>query len=970
MKKFTTILFVMLAFIGSSFTQEITREGKEINEWTIVQSWDIPGKASGLAWDGTYIYYGIYGSDGDHVYRFDPTNGSTQVQFINPDIEDSFGMTWDGSNLWITDHVTSPSIPALAIELDLSGNILSSFDLPDHYMSGIAYDGGAFWVGTYYPDPGTIYKITGSGGILSQFTPPADQIWDICMQDGDLWMVDYNSNMIYKTDPSGNVLESHASENIKPSGIVYDGNFLWYVDGQTSSPSRIYKVNLSGSGTPVINVPVTTHNYGIVTVGDSETWYMEVGNIGDDDLEITNLVIPGSAPIFTSFSPPQTITPGNSISIPLAYAPTEVGTLNVTVSVVSTDPINPSVDVLLTGEAVNSGPTINVPFPSHNYNDVRMNAFTRWFMEIENIGDETLIISDISSDELDFKIDESVTYPLNIAPLGSELVGVWFNPTKASTYYGNLTIENNDPSNNPFIVSLEGDGINQPYPTGEPLWSYLINTDYDNSPKSILAIQDNTGDTVSEVIICSEDDYVRCFNGNSSGIADVMWEVEIYGGSTYDQPGLASIQDIDADGYEDVIVGTAWGDRSITAFSGKRGAQIWKHDTHEYGDGGWVYAVDASKDYNGDGVNDVLAATGDDSSDTGPLRVYCLNGLDGVSIWERYIGGPVFSVIGVDDFTGDGIPDVIAGASNADETQGAVYGLNGTDGGVEWTKTTSGTSVWALMQLDDITGDGVKDIIAGDFGGNYYYINPVNNTQLHQGSIYGALILRFEKLEDVNSDGFSDVLVAHSNTNGIVLSGHDGTNVWFKSLPDKSWNVAVINDITGDDINDVIIGTLYGNNYCFFLNGVDGEEIESVQYSTPIDAINTIPDIVGDGTMEVVVGGRSGQVYCYSGGIGDLVNIKENGGLETSGISTNYPNPFIEQTTITFQLDENSLVSLRIYDLNGTVVNTLIDEGMNVGQHTVIWNGTNAAGQELKPGFYFYEIQTKMGRFRKKIVKI
>ena len=961
---------MMLIFLCTSFAKKTQEQDNGNREWTIAQSWDIPGKASGLAFDGTYLYFGIYGSDGDHFYRFDPSDGSIQLQFTNPAINDCYGMTWDGSELWITDHVTSPSTPAQAIELNLSGSILSSFDLPDHYMSGIAYDGGDFWVGTYYPDPGTIYKVDNTGGVISQFTPPSDQIWDICLQDNDLWMVGYYSNMIYKTDQSGNVLESHACENIKPAGIVHDGNYLWYVDGPNSSPSKLYKVNLSGAGTPQINIPVTSHNYGIVTVGSSETWNMEVENVGDANLEITNLIIPSAVPIFTNFTPPQIIAPGNSIFIPLTYAPTEVGSLDVIISVESTDPINPSVDVTLTGEAVNSGPSMYVPFNTHDYSEVRMNAYTRWFLEIENIGDATLTISEITSDESAFFIDESVTFPLNIATLNSALVGVWFNPIKADVYSGELTIQNNDPANNPYLISLDGEGIDQDYPIGEPLWSYMINTSYDNSPKAIKSLQDITGDTVAEVIISSEDDFIRCFNGNSSGIADVMWEVEISGGTTYDQPGLTTIEDIDADGYEDVIVGTAWGDKSIIAFSGKTGAQIWKHQTNEYGNGGWVYYVDVSYDYNGDGVNDVLAATGDDSDDQGPKRVYCLNAFDGVSIWETYIGGPVFSVIGVEDFTGDGISDVIAGASNDSETEGKVIGIDGSDGNIEWTKITDGSSVWALLQLDDITGDGIKDIIAGDFGGNYYYINPVNNSPIFDGAINGSLILRFEKLEDVNSDGYCDVLVAHSKPNGVVLNGYDGSNVWFKSLADKSWNVAVTNDLNGDDINDVLIGTLFSNNYCYFLNGVDGGDFESINYSTPVDAINSIPDIVGDGTMEMVVGGRNGQVYCYSGGLGYFVNIDENNKIENSGISTNYPNPFSEQTTISFNLDQNSFVTLRIFDLSGKVVQTLINKQMTNGQHSVIWNGNNSSGKELPSGFYFYEIKTEIGKFRKKIAKI
>ncbi len=287
MKKIYIALLLIASFINAN-AQEFTDDIGDVNAWTILQSWDIPGKASGLAWDGTYLYYGIYGSDGDHVYRFDPSNGTYQLQFTNPAINDSYGMTWDGSSLWITDHGTSPSDPAQAIELDLSGNILSTFNLPDHYMSGIAYDGGDFWVGTYYPDPGIIYKVSNSGSVLSQFVPPADQIWDICTHVNDLWMVDYNSDMIYKTTANGSVLENHACENIKPSGIVYDGTYLWYVDGQLSSPSKLYKVSLTGAGTPEISIPHDFHNYGVVTMGDSEIWNMEVENVGDADLEITN----------------------------------------------------------------------------------------------------------------------------------------------------------------------------------------------------------------------------------------------------------------------------------------------------------------------------------------------------------------------------------------------------------------------------------------------------------------------------------------------------------------------------------------------------------------------------------------------------------------------------------------------------------------------------------------------------------
>ena len=121
---------------------------------------------------------------------------------------------------------------------------------------------------------------------------------------------------------------------------------------------------------------------------------------------------------------------------------------------------------------------------------------------------------------------------------------------------------------------------------GTQLWTYLINDGSDNSPKSIRPIPDITGDSVADVIIGSEDDYVRCFNGNASVTADVMWEYDIINGSVYNENDIAIIDDINNDGYKDVFLGTTGGSESIIALSGKTGQQLWKHDTHEYGGGG------------------------------------------------------------------------------------------------------------------------------------------------------------------------------------------------------------------------------------------------------------------------------------------------------------------------------------------------------------------------------------------------
>ncbi|MDZ7741403.1 MAG: choice-of-anchor D domain-containing protein [Bacteroidota bacterium] len=920
-------------------------------EWSIVASYQVPGKASGLAWDGTYLYYGIYGADGDQVFQVDPADGSASLLCSGP-FDDAYGMTYNSPNLWTIDQPAGSSNPALATEFDFSGNFVSSFALPDHYMSGIAYDDGDYWVCTYYPDPGTVYKVDDAGNVISQFTPPGQQSWDICLEGDDLWIVDYNDNMIYKTDQSGNLLESHPCENIKPSGIVFDGTYLWYVDGQLSSPSTLYKVDLGGAGTPVIYIPVATHDYGTVTIGSSETWNMQVQNTGTAALTITGVDIPAGQPVSTTFNTPYTIAPGGSTTIPLKYEPDEFGALNTAVIIESSDPINPGVNVNLSGNAVYSGPYIFVTPGSYDYGDVRMNAHTGRYIEIENRGDATLDVSSLSLGTGFFYVDETVELPLNINPLGDENIRIWFNPNNSGEFTDELTIESNDPSQPTSSIPLEGYGVKTSYPIGEALWHYFIDESWDNSPKAIAPIQDITGDDVADVIVCSEDNYVRCFNGNSSGTADLMWETMIYSGSVYQQAGLQTMQDINNDGYQDVIIASAWGDRSVNALSGKTGELLWKFETNMFGDGGWVYQVDCRYDYNGDDVVDVLAAVGDDSGDNGPRRVFCINSLTGEQIWQCFLGGPVFSVIGVEDFTGDGQEDVIAGASNGNESEGSTYGIDGSDGSIEWSHVANGTSVWALAQLDDITGDGIKDVASGDFAGYFYFFDAANGNVVEQGSVANELLLRFEEMDDVNDDGYKDILIAHSGDEGIMINGFDASNIWFVSLPDKSWNVARTRDISGDFINDVQIGTLYQSNYCLFLDGVDGNELESINYQTPIDAINSIPDIVGDESMEMVTGGRDGKIYCYSGGLNAAVGIQNtNAGLQEISFDAS-PNPFRSETNIMIRLDEESQVKIEVYSLDGNIVNKLYSGSLPAGKNSLVWEGTDQQDNKLTPGFY------------------
>jgi hypothetical protein len=289
-------------------------------EWTIVDTLPVPEGASGLAWDGTWLYCGIYGADGGRIYRIDPITGGHTLLFTGVH-DDAFGLTYDGTHLWTTDHPGSSSTPATALKLDWDGTVLDSIDLPAHYMSGIAYDTGDFWVARYYPDPSHLFKMSAAGATLDDFVAPDNQPWDLCMHDGDLWMADYWGDTIYRIDAAtGTLLESHPTEGVDPAGVVWDGTHLWYCDnGMGFDIDFLYKVDLSGGGTPAISVPVTAHDFGQVTIGEMATWNVTVQNTGSAPLEISGVTFAPPADLSSSAAFPVTIrsSPGSSSTSPV-----------------------------------------------------------------------------------------------------------------------------------------------------------------------------------------------------------------------------------------------------------------------------------------------------------------------------------------------------------------------------------------------------------------------------------------------------------------------------------------------------------------------------------------------------------------------------------------------------------------------------------------------------------------------------
>jgi hypothetical protein len=80
-------------------------------------------------------------------------------------------------------------------------------------------------------------------------------------------------------------------------------------------------------------------------------------------------------------------------------------------------------------------------------------------------------------------------------------------------------------------------------------------------------------------------------------------------------------------------------------------------------------------------------------------------------------------------------------------------------------------------------------------------------------------------------------------------------------------------------------------------------------------------------------------------------------------LEQNYPNPFNPTTTISFSLPSKSFVSLKVFDITGREVATIVSEEMSSGTYSRLWNAANVSS-----GIYFYRIQTGSYTQTKKLV--
>lgn len=90
----------------------------------------------------------------------------------------------------------------------------------------------------------------------------------------------------------------------------------------------------------------------------------------------------------------------------------------------------------------------------------------------------------------------------------------------------------------------------------------------------------------------------------------------------------------------------------------------------------------------------------------------------------------------------------------------------------------------------------------------------------------------------------------------------------------------------------------------------------------------------------------------------DVNSENESGRPKSFCLYQNFPNPFNPETIINFDLPKSDWVKLKVYNLLGQKVKTLVNDMKTAGSHKIVWNGKDENGATVSSGIYFYKIET------------
>jgi hypothetical protein len=385
-------------------------------------------------------------------------------------------------------------------------------------------------------------------------------------------------------------------------------------------------------------------------------------------------------------------------------------------------------------------------------------------------------------------------------------------------------------------------------PTGlstSPAWTAESNQAYARFGQSVSSAGDVNGDGYDDVLVGAysydngETDEGRAYLylGSSTGPSDSpAWTAEGNQASAYFGSSVASAGDVNGDGYDDVLVAASFYSSGETfegrvflytgSSSGLSSTPTWTAE----GNQAFAYfgrSIACAGDVNNDGYDDVIIGAyyyDDPEYNEGCAFLY-LGSSSGLSASPSWIGENNMSsswfgsyVSSAGDVNNDGYDDVVVGAvgyHNPDTDEGAAYLYLGSTSGLLTSPSWSaeGDQAYAyfgvVSKAGDVNGDGYDDVIVGayfydndtlDEGRVYLYTGSSSGLSTSaawtaEGNQYNCMFGVSISSADVNSDGFSDIIVGAYNYDNGTADTNEGRVFVFTgagSAPPPQFDLSIV----------------------------------------------------------------------------------------------------------------------------------------------------------------------------------
>ncbi len=981
MKKSTILIIFCLAYLLS---------GIDLKAQTIVASYPFPNYSQyNSFWGITNI--------GDTLRIGTDNNGSIYKVTKTGQILDSMptaltfnhGLIWDGDAYWVAQDFRTAG--AYIYRINLLGQKIDSILCPSLIggasggVGDIFLQNGGIWFSVYSPDftvypYAYAYRINIATRQITDTIPlRGRQVQGIAAKGDTIFYV----NDYFHTTPFVDVERIYAYSRItgdtlfsfptpdpdgdcNPRGLHWDGRYLWLIAdriGNNVSLFRtLYKYDLTLAGNPQITTSANSLNFGNTIIGSNSERNLTVTNTGSAPLIITNLEFTNPRFTLTPFTTPDTLNPSQSRQYTVRFTPTVFDTTSGQLRITSNDGVTSVKTVSLFGKGIYNGGYIYSNVAAIDYQQRRINSLCGGYLNITNQGSLPISISSITTSSQRFRLDTTgLLFPIQIDTQKTKSFRIWFNPNAAIQFSDTVRFNSNAGNTASLRIPVSGSATSALSALGDIMWQGQVpnnpNT-ISNDPQvmAMKEIPDVNQDGINDIIVCSDNYWTLCYNGNSSVTSDILWSVNTrqssnVSGSVVYEEGLQIIDDINNDGIKDVVFGTGGNNELVYAVSGKNGQVLWTYGDSSITADGDINGISVDKDYNGDGRKDVLIAATGEGEGNGRHSAICVDVLNGNLIFiASQTGHFTYSTV-----------STTAGGAISFSSNGGPWGINGFSNNGSYTWTYPLTSAgWHLQELPDINSDGVTDIAAFvGFSGTTAVISGIDGAQIwtyNQGSSVNGY---FRLAQDLAGDGFPDLITSGARL--IHRFDSRSSFLYWTSALDGNYihGIDEISDINGDGIKDIVAGTQ--NSNLFVVTGDSGRIVFNFNFGSvttnTVEQVSRLKSIDGNLSTEFIAGTRTGRLVCFSGGQNTVVGIVQSSTSVPDKFSLyqNYPNPFNPETKIKFDipsLASGKRVKLQIFNTLGSLVHTLVDKEMNAGSYEVEFDAGNLAS-----GAYFYRLE-------------